>query len=176
MASVTINITETNSFITINYSTHSYSYSKNVTKIKLESDYVYIWEQHGSTKIHEDKILYSDVSVPVCASALILYLQLLTYLNNIPSLGILSAWGSYTNANIVDGTAGGFSVWCIEFHHLLSREMVNAIVYAGTPLQASPITITPGRADATHSDKLNYSTYDIGADPGITTSYWQVKN
>lgn len=80
----------------------------------------------------------------------------------------------FTNADLVDGTLYGLSLYVLEYNHNLGTDYISTVLYSpsGSVLMSSPITSTSGKMDA--SERLNWAYNDFGADIGAGTFYIQV--
>lgn len=167
-------LSETNLYITLQNSNENEVYYKASTKISRNGGHVYIWEDNNGVVTKYQEVDYNRITSPTVTSATSLYLILLVWLNNIPTLGIRSFLMEFTNADLVDGTLYGLSLYVLEYNHNLGTDYISTVLYSpsGSVLMSSPITSTSGKMDA--SERLNWAYNDFGADIGAGTFYIQV--
>jgi len=167
-------LTDTNLYITLQNSNESEVYYKANTKISRNGGHVYIWEDNNGVVSKYQEVDYNRITSPIVTSATSLYLILLTWLNNIPSIEIRSYLMEFTSADLVDGTFYGLSLYVLQYNHNLGTDYITTTLYSpsGGVLVSSPITSTSGKMDA--SDRLNWAYNDFGGDIGAGTFYIQV--
>ena len=130
----------------------------NITAIDMYSDEVSITENNPHRPI--TRLKYTDVATPVVASASDLYIALVAMQNNIPSSGIFSTWGSFTDADLVDG----ITTWTLTINHLFATENVTvSLRNASNGLETSfPATVVDNAT----------VTVEFGATIGAGTWHW----